>query len=110
NDYKMVFTKQGGGRYLLYDLARDPKETKDISADKPEVARRLRKALRDFTESVARSKTGADYPEGRITTIERRPMFWWDSPAYEPYLDEWAKRPEYRRARAGRNKGKRRKR
>lgn len=110
NDYKMVFTKQGGGRHLLYDLGRDPKETKDISADKPEVARRLREALSRFMESVDKSRTGADYPEGRITSPEPQPMFWWHSPAYEPYLDEWVKRPEYRRARAGRSKGKRRKR
>jgi len=113
NDYKMVFTKGGGGRprrvasgkepdatrYVLYDLARDPKETKDISADRPEVARRLREALAQFMESVDRSRTGADYPEGRITSPGPRPMFWWDSPAYKPYLDEWVKRPEYRRAR-----------
>jgi arylsulfatase A-like enzyme len=110
NDYKMVFTKQGGGRYALYDLARDPKEAKDISAEKPEVARRLREALSRFMESVGKSKTGADYPEGRITTEERRPMFWWDSPAYKPYLEEWTKRPEYQRARAGRSRGRRNKR
>jgi arylsulfatase A-like enzyme len=109
NDHKMVFTGGGGGRYLLYDLRADPKETKDISAERPEVAARLRGALKGFMESVERSRTGADYPEGRITSAQPQSMFWWDSPAYEPYLEEWTKRPEYQRARAGRGKGKRKK-
>ncbi|MHC4248368.1 MAG: sulfatase-like hydrolase/transferase, partial [Planctomycetota bacterium] len=107
NDLKIVFAREGRGRYLLYDLGADPKETKDISAERPEVAARLRDALKGFMGSVEKSRTGADYPEGRITPEQPQSMFWWDSPAYKPYLEEWVKRPEYQRARAGRNKGKR---
>lgn len=109
NDLKIVLAKGGRGRYELFDLRADPREAKDISAERPEDAARLRRALDEFMKSVERSRTGADYPEGRLTSKQPRPMFWWDSPAYKPYLEEWVKRPEYKRARAGLSKGKRKK-
>ena len=51
--------KAGGfGRFELYDVDADPKQTKDISAQQPEVAARLQKKLLEINASVM-----ADAPE-----------------------------------------------
>jgi arylsulfatase A-like enzyme len=58
NRYKLIAT---GKEKHLYDLIEDLSETKDIAGDKPEVVARMSKALDDWTASVNKSKTGADY-------------------------------------------------
>ncbi|MCP5113850.1 MAG: sulfatase-like hydrolase/transferase [bacterium] len=95
NNYKLLQPDLEKDQFELYDLSSDPKETKDISAEHPEVARRLRDALQAWNTSVEASVTGKDYPEGSVDPSEPEPRFWMTMSEYEPYFDEWRKRPEY---------------
>lgn len=47
-----------------------------------------------WLESVERSIAGEDYEEGLIAP-DPDPIFWWNNPAYEPYIEQWKDRPEY---------------
>ena len=47
---------------LLYDVARDPKETTDLAAQEPERVARMTAALETWQASVEKSLAGADYP------------------------------------------------
>jgi hypothetical protein len=85
------------GRFQLYDLEADPEETRDIIAEQPAVAARLKPLLLAWDESVESSFSGKDYPEGRVTPPDPRSIPWTDHPDYRPCLPEWRKRPEYRR-------------
>jgi arylsulfatase A-like enzyme len=58
NRYKLFVTKEGK---RLYDLVGDPGETKDLSAEKPDVVARMSKALDEWSASVRKSQNGADY-------------------------------------------------
>ena len=97
NNMKIVTEQIGSGKYLLYDLVADKTESKDLFADQPEDARRLSAALDAMCESVTKSQQGADYPEGVVTKEGPHGRFWNAMPEYEPYFDDWAKRPEYKR-------------
>ena len=55
NDFKIVANDLKTMSYGVYDLAKDPSETTDISADQPEVASRLEKALERWNVSVSES-------------------------------------------------------
>ena len=96
NNYKLLTLELGSGKYELYDLENDPKETKDLSAEQPEVTQRLQKVLEGWNQSVDASIAGKDYPEGTVDPSEPEPRYWMRSSEYEPYLDELRKRPEYR--------------
>lgn len=96
NRYKIVTQKVAGGKFEVFDLESDPRETKDISAEKPDVAARLREALLKWNESVDASFAGKDYPEGKVSASEPKSRDWMTSPEYKPYLTELQKRPEYR--------------
>ena len=68
NDLKLLRIGSGNGAtWELYDLAADPKETKDLADGRPADVARLRSALEDWLASVERSLEGKDYPEGRLT-------------------------------------------
>ena len=95
NHLKIVTEKIGSGRYLLFDLNADRAETRDLFAERPKEAERLRKALDSLVTSVANSRTGADYAEGRVTKEGPHGRFWYAVEEYQPYLEDWAKRPEY---------------
>ena len=97
NDYKLVTQTRRTGRFALYNLKTDPKESKDISADKPEVFARMKAAFDEWNASVEASIAGEDYPEGKVDPGQPTPQFWWKDPRYKPYLEDWKKRPEYGR-------------
>jgi arylsulfatase A-like enzyme len=96
NNYKLVSQKIGGERYELYDLIKDKKEAKDLFAAQPKVALQMRKMMDAFTDSVVASEAGADYPEGKVTKEGPHGRFWYAIEEYQPYLKDWAKRPEYK--------------
>jgi len=96
NDLKIVIEKIGSGQYQLFDLKADVTESHDLFAQRPADAARLRTALEVMIESVAKSRTGADYPEGRVTREGPHGRFWYAIPEYEPFLKDWAARPEYK--------------
>jgi arylsulfatase A-like enzyme len=45
--YKLLTANLAEGRFQLYDLLADPKETRDLSAEQPDVTARMRKELLD---------------------------------------------------------------
>lgn len=95
--YKLVAESLSAGVYRLYDLASDPRETTDRSADRPAVAARLRQAYAAWLASVEASVAGHDYPERTVTPPSPEPRAWAAAPQYQRYLDAWEKRWEYRR-------------
>jgi len=96
NDLKIVTEKIGGGKYLLFDLKADKTESRNLFAERPVDAKRLRAALDAMSESVAKSRAGADYPEGKVTREGPHGRFWYTIPEYQPFLKDWAARPEYK--------------
>jgi arylsulfatase A-like enzyme len=99
NRFKILTQDISGTKFELYDVEADPSETKDLSPEHPEVARRLREALLSWNASVNASAAGKDYPEGKVSPSEPRWRDWMTSAEYKPYLKELQKRPEYRSAR-----------
>jgi arylsulfatase A-like enzyme len=96
NRYKILTENLRAGTFQLYDLESDPGETKDLSSEQPELAKRMREALLAWNESVQASYAGKDYPEGKVSASEPAPQRnWMTSPEYQPYMAEWQKRPEY---------------
>ena len=97
NDYKIVVEKIGGDRYKLFDLVKDKKEEKDLSAERPELAKKMKQAVDAMVATVAQSQKGADYPEGKVTKEGPHGQFWYAVEAYKPHLELFGKRPEYKK-------------
>ncbi|MBA4146747.1 MAG: sulfatase-like hydrolase/transferase [Verrucomicrobia bacterium] len=95
NNYKLLIEKSAKGKFQLFDLQADPKETRDISSEQPKIAKRLHEALLAWNESVEASVAGKDYPEGKVIPADPEPRFWTELPEYQRYFPEWQKRPEY---------------
>ena len=96
NNYKLLLTGKGKQQeFELYDLATDPKESKNLYESHPAIADRMTALLKTRNESIENSLAGKDYPEGRVNAGEPEPRFWTAVDAYRPYFDAWKKRPEY---------------
>ncbi|MDE0107718.1 MAG: sulfatase-like hydrolase/transferase [Bryobacterales bacterium] len=95
NDLKIVRNDADGGTYEVFDLAADPNETADISAERPDEAARLRETVETWNASVEASANGADYPDGDFDIKESERRAWMTQDGYAPYIDEWRGRPEY---------------
>jgi arylsulfatase A-like enzyme len=102
NDYKLVTLSIEKGKFELFNLADDPKESRDISGNHPDVLNRMKAALLKWNATVDDSVAGKDYPEGRVREDEPKSHFWTEDERYRPFFKEWANRPEY----AGRLKSK----
>lgn len=98
NRYKLVSESLAGGKFELFDLEADPKESRDISAAQPAIAQRMRAHLLAWNASVDASVAGKDYPEGKVAPADPEPVFWSETAQYRPYLAEWSKRWEYEAA------------
>ncbi len=63
NRYKLVTgqARRGPPRTELYDLQADPKETRDVSIQHPDLVKRMTDQLHAWQRSVERSLSGADY-------------------------------------------------
>lgn len=96
NQMKLLTNKLSSGKFELYDLEADPAETNDLSQQRPELFRRMRRQLLEWSESVDASFAGKDYPGGKVDPSEPEPRFWTDVEAYRPYFDDWRQRWEYR--------------
>lgn len=95
NDYKLVIEDIDGGVFQLFDLVVDPKESKNILYEQPEKASDMIQKYVAFNDSVQASMRGVDYPEGRVNPNQPPRVFWWEMEAYEPFFEDWLKRPEY---------------
>jgi arylsulfatase len=95
NDYKIITEDLKIGKYELYNLKTDPFEKQDIYKKDLCLARAMQQELDQFIRSVSRSQAGKDYPEGRVTMEGPHQRYWQTTAPYQPYLEEWTKRPEY---------------
>lgn len=93
--YKLVTEGVRSDRFQLYDLIDDPKESRDLSGELPEVYARMKQQLLEWDRGVDASFAGKDYPEGRVAPPDLPSVDWSTAPAYQPYLGEWRKRWEY---------------
>ncbi len=96
NNLKLVTERIGGGKYSLFDLKADKTESKNLFTDRPNDAKRMQAALDAMVTAIDKSLTGADYPEGKVTREGPHGRFWYAIPEYQPYLKDWASRPEYK--------------
>ncbi|MBA4190709.1 MAG: N-acetylgalactosamine 6-sulfate sulfatase [Planctomycetaceae bacterium] len=60
--HRIESAKSDGVKWELYDLAADPKESRDLLATEAKRTEMMKKELTAWLESVARSLNGEDYP------------------------------------------------
>jgi arylsulfatase A-like enzyme len=96
NRYKLLSNAPQKGEFQLYDLEADSSESRDISSEQPAIAARMKPKLLDWNKSVDDSFAGKDYPEGKVSPPDPKPIQWTEHPSYAPFLAEWQKRVEYR--------------
>jgi hypothetical protein len=94
--YKLLTDNLGGGKFELYDLVADAKESRDLSAEKPEVFARMKQQLLAWDATMDASFAGKDYPGGKVSPPDPEPVSWHETPQYQPYLAEWKQRWEYK--------------
>ncbi len=76
-------------QFELYDVEADPAETRELSAEQPEVFARLKAALLETHAGIEASFAGSDYPQGRVVPADPVPAFWYEAEAYKPWLKDW---------------------
>lgn len=95
NSYKLHTANRDSTAYELYNLEKDPGESKNIAAKYPDITADMIEKFGKWNESVEKSINGHDYPKKKVDqTTERH--YWMNDPGYEPYLEEWSKRWEYK--------------
>ena len=95
NNFKIIQMNIAKDSYELYDLEKDPKESKNLINSMPEVADKLKGMLKEFTASVKNSVEGKDYPNGIVHKRTER-QFWYQNKHYKQYFDMFWTRPEYK--------------
>lgn len=94
-DFKVLTENRGKkNSWQLYDLKNDPSESEDLSGKLPKKFEKLKSKALAMVESIEASAAGADYPEGKVVQPARS-EFWYKMKAYQPYFEEFFKRPEY---------------
>ena len=94
-DYKLLTRNiKKDGAWKLYDLQKDPTESKDLSAEFPKRFQQMRVQAKAVIASMQRSASGKDYPEGKILQPARK-EFWFAMKEYQPHFEMLFKRPEY---------------
>jgi hypothetical protein len=93
--YKLLSDNLSSGKFELYDLAVDVKESRDLSTEQPEIFARMKRQMLEWDRSVHLSFAGMDYPQGRVSLPDPEPVNWYETSAYQPFLNEWKKRPEF---------------
>lgn len=97
NRYKLVTNDVRRGKFELYDLVNDPRESHDLSSTESAVFDRLKTAFESWDQSVDGSFTGTDYPEEAVSPPDPNPINWFELPQYAPFLEQWSERWEYQR-------------
>jgi arylsulfatase A-like enzyme len=96
NRYKLLANDLGKGDFQLYDLEADSQEINDLGAQQPDRLERMKRELLAWSETVDASFAGEDYPEGAVTPADPEPQFWYNTPAYAPFLPRWKDRWEFK--------------
>lgn len=89
---KLITQNYKQGKFELYDLEKDPKESEDLSAKDPHRLATMKASLLEWTQSVQASFEGKDYPEGKVTPADPAPRQWNRAEVYQPYLEGSRKR------------------
>ncbi|GAB5405041.1 MAG: sulfatase-like hydrolase/transferase [Aureliella sp.] len=99
NDMKLIkfVSRKGTERYELFDLGNDRSEESDLADMTTAAKARLISVMDAFETSMKLSIEGKDYPEGQVASGEPEPSFWMTHPAYQPFLDSFRVRPEYKK-------------
>ena len=84
------------GNTSIYSAEKDPKESKNLIKELPEVAQKMKSQINRFTASVQDSIAGKDYPNGIVHERTER-KFWFESEEYRQYFDMFWKRVEYKK-------------
>jgi len=93
NEYKYIIQK---GKDELYHLENDKTESKNLSNTEKETLTRLKSLYQEWNNTMEQSVAGKDYPEGTVDPNQPERRFWNTDPAYEPFLEAWKDRPEYK--------------
>lgn len=88
NRYKLLSENLSKGQFQLFDLEADPSESRDVFAENPAIAARLKRELPAWSTSVDESFAGKDYPEGRVAPPDPEPIQWADHPDYRRFLSK----------------------
>ena len=90
-NYKLLsLNKSRAGSWELYDLQKDPGETKDLSAALPDRFQRMKAEAHVLLRSTEASAEGKDYPEGTVIQAQRS-AFWRDMDEYQPHFETFAR-------------------
>jgi arylsulfatase A-like enzyme len=95
NNYKLISLNISKNEFELYDLEKDPNETKNIINEEKEIANRMINSYLEWNQSVDASDSGKDYQNGLLEP-NGKSDFWYKLPEYKPYFEQWKTRPEYR--------------
>lgn len=95
NNYKLVCGSIDKASYELYDLEKDPNETRNIIDEEQEIAERMIQLFSEWNQSVEKSIKGKDYVEGLLAPDPDRKL-WCTVPEYKPFIEQWKNRPEYK--------------
>jgi len=102
NNYKLILHDISKNEFELYDVVKDPKETRNIIGEEEEIANSMIKEFTKWNQSVERSIEGKDYPKGLMEPNGYN-VQWNTLQAYKPYFEQWKKRPEYKAALKNKN-------
>ena len=89
NNFKLLTLNREKDVFNLYDLANDPKESRDLKNEQPERLSRMIKAYKAWSEGVDKSYAGEDYPDGFDPATNPRHGRWTEADQYKPYLEEF---------------------
>ena len=97
-NFKLVKNGNGKGtKWELFDLTKDPAESKDLAAQFPERVKSMREEAEATASSINESAQGKDYPEGKIIQPQRSAL-WSKVPEYHALYDLFEKlKPDWKR-------------
>ncbi len=95
--YKLLTTNIRGGGFELYDLIKDPGETTSLAESEPAILAQMKDQFLVWDKTMDASYEGKDYPEGKVSPPDPEPVSWYETERYQPFLEEWKDRGEFRR-------------
>lgn len=90
NQIKLLTNDLAKGEFELYDLEADPHETKNLSAEKPELFEAMKKKFLAWNDSVQASFEAKDYPGGKLNPPDPESINWFEADRYKPWLAQWS--------------------
>ena len=95
NNFKLIATSIKKNKFELYNLKTDPREKQNLATENTILFEEMRSEFLHWNQSVDSSMSGRDYPERKVLKNPES-HYWNKDNRYEPFFQEWIKRPEYR--------------